>query len=82
MATPDIEPCTSAPPSSSWVTRRPVTDSTTSGPVRYIRAVSRTMNTKSASAGEYAAPPAHGPRITLICGMTPEASTCRRKIPP
>ena len=28
-------------------------------------------------AGLYTAPPAHGPRITLICGVTPEAITLR-----
>jgi hypothetical protein len=33
------------------------------------------MNVKSVSAGEYTAPPAHGPMIRLIWGMTPEAST-------
>ncbi len=60
----------------------PVTALTTSGPVMNICEVSRTMNTKSVSAGEYAAPPAHGPSITLICGMTPDALVLRRKIPP
>ena len=30
-----------------------------------------------ASAGEYAAPPAQGPKITEICGTTPEAFTLR-----
>jgi hypothetical protein len=35
---------------------------------------------KSVMAGEYTAPPAHGPRIALICGTTPEASTLRVKI--
>jgi hypothetical protein len=44
--------------------------------------VSRTMKTKSVSAGEYAAPPAQGPSITLICGMTPEALVLRWKMPP
>lgn len=44
--------------------------------------VPRTMNTKSVSAGLYAAPPAHGPSMTLICGITPEARVLRRKIPP
>ena len=33
-------------------------------------------------AGLYAAPPAHGPSITLICGMTPDALVLRWKIPP
>ena len=42
----------------------------------------RTMKTKSVSAGEYAAPPAHGPSMTLICGMTPELRVLRVKIPP
>ena len=38
------------------------------------------MKMKSVSAGEYTAAPAHGPRMALICGMTPEASVLRRKI--
>ena len=29
------------------------------------------MNMKSVIAGEYTAPPAHGPRTSEICGMTP-----------
>ena len=33
--------------------------------------VSLTMKTKSVIAGEYTAPPAHGPMIRLICGITP-----------
>ena len=37
---------------------------------------------KSVSAGEYTPPPAHGPRITEICGTTPDAFTFRKKIPP
>ncbi len=44
--------------------------------------VPRTMKMKSVSAGEYAAPPAHGPSITEICGITPEARVLRRKMPP
>ena len=35
------------------------------------------MKMKSVIAGEYTAPPAHGPMITEICGITPEASTLR-----
>src|ERR1035437_5989105 len=31
------------------------------------------MNTKSAIAGEYTAPPAHGPRIAAVCGTTLDA---------
>ena len=38
------------------------------------------MTMKSVSAGEYTAPPADGPRMRLICGITPEAATLRRKI--
>ena len=38
------------------------------------------MNTKSVIAGEYTAPPAHGPRIAEICGTTPEAIVLRRKM--
>jgi hypothetical protein len=33
-------------------------------------------------AGEYTAPPAHGPMITEIWGMTPEERTFRSKISP
>ena len=40
------------------------------------------MKMKSVSAGEYTAPPAQGPMITEICGITPEASTLRRKMSP
>ena len=39
-----------------------------------------TITVKSVIAGEYTAPPAHGPTIRLICGITPEAWTLRRKI--
>jgi hypothetical protein len=35
------------------------------------------MKTKSVMAGLYTAPPAHGPMITLICGVTPDARTLR-----
>jgi len=38
------------------------------------------MMVKSVIAGEYTAPPAHGPMITEICGITPDARTLRRKI--
>src|SRR5947208_16764505 len=38
------------------------------------------MKTKSVIAGEYTAPPAHGPMTAEICGTTPEASVLRRKI--
>ncbi len=38
------------------------------------------MNTKSVMAGEYTAPPAHGPIIALICGTTPLASVLRKKM--
>ncbi len=44
--------CTSAPPSSAWVIFSPVTVVITSGPVTNIFAESRTMTTKSVSAGE------------------------------
>ena len=66
-----------APPSSSSVTSSPVTVFTTSGPVMNMCEVSRTMKMKSVMAGLYTAPPAHGPRITLICGTTPDDSTLR-----
>ena len=41
-----------------------------------------TWKMKSVMAGEYTAPPAQDPRITEICGITPEARTLRRKISP
>ena len=71
-----------APPRSSRVTSSPVTVLTTSGPVMNMCDFSRTMKMKSVMAGLYTAPPAHGPRITLIWGTTPEAWTLRKKIPP
>ena len=40
------------------------------------------MMTKSVRAGEYTAPPAAGPMMSEICGMTPEACVFRRKISP
>ena len=43
-----------------------------------MRASGPAMTVRSPRAGEYAAPPAHGPPITLICG-TP-AIACARKI--
>jgi len=39
--------------------------------------LSRTMKMKSVIAGEYTAPPAHGPRMTEICGTTPDDNTLR-----
>ena len=39
-----------------------------------------TMNTKSVIAGEYTAPPAHGPITRESCGTTPELWTFRQKI--
>src|SRR5438034_3039994 len=38
------------------------------------------MKTKSMIAGEYTAPPAHGPMTAAICGTTPEARVLRRKM--
>ena len=71
VATPLLLAWLIAPPSSSSVTSSPVTVFTTSGPVMNMWLLSRTMKMKSVIAGEYTAPPAHGPRITEICGMTP-----------
>ena len=42
--------------------------------------VSLTMKMKSVMAGEYTAPPAQGPRITEIWGITPDACTFFRKM--
>ena len=49
----------------------------TSGPVMNILEILSTTKTKSVRAGEYTAPPAQGPRMTEICGMTPEARVLR-----
>jgi hypothetical protein len=38
------------------------------------------MIVKSVMAGEYTAPPAHGPITAEICGTTPEASVFQRKM--
>ena len=66
-----------APPSSSSVTSSPVTVFTTSGPVMNMCELSRTMKMKSVMAGLYTAPPAQGPRMTEICGTTPDDRTLR-----
>ena len=39
-----------------------------------------TMKMKSVIAGEYTAPPAHGPITSEICGTTPDDCTLRQKI--
>ena len=77
VATPLFDAWLIAPPSSSSVTSSPVTVFTTSGPVMNMWLDSRTMKMKSVIAGLYTAPPAHGPRITEICGTTPLDSTLR-----
>ena len=79
-ATPDLMAWASAPPSSSIDTSSPVTVFTTSGPVMNMCEVPRTISTKSVMAGEYTAPPAHGPMTSEICGITPDASTLRTKM--
>ena len=66
-----------APPSSSKLTSSPVTVLITSGPVMNMCEVLSTISVKSVMAGEYTAPPAHGPMISEICGTTPDASTFR-----
>ena len=53
---------------------------TTSGPVTNIYEEPRTIKIKSVSAGEYTAPPAQGPMIAEIWGITPEAKVLRRKM--
>ncbi len=50
------------------VTTSRVTFAITRGPVRNICAPSPTIITSVPSDGEYAAPPAHGPQMTLIWG--------------
>ena len=52
----------------------------TSGPVMNMWLDDSTMNTKSVIAGEYTAPPAHGPSTADSWGTTPEASVLRRKM--
>ncbi len=42
--------------------------------------VPSTIRMKSVIAGEYTAPPAHGPMIKLICGTTPLACMLRQKM--
>ncbi len=79
-ATPDFCAWAWAPPRSSLVTSSCVTVRMTSGPVMNMYEVSFTMKMKSVMAGEYTAPPAHGPRITEIWGTTPEARVLRRKM--
>ncbi len=54
----------------------------TSGPVINIFEILSTTKTKSVSAGEYTAPPAHGPNITDICGITPDDNVFRKNISP
>ena len=71
-----------APPSSSKPTSSPVTVLMTSGPVMNMCEVWSTMTVKSVIAGEYTAPPAHGPMTSEICGTTPLACTLRWKISP
>ena len=63
-------------------TSSPVTVLMTSGPVINIFEVSLTITVKSVSAGEYADPPAQGPRMREIWGITPEERVFKRKIFP
>src|SRR5215213_7121023 len=77
---PDLVLWVAAPPRSSKETSSPVTLFMTSGPVMNMWLVSSTMKTKSVIAGEYTAPPAHGPTTMEIWGTTPDASTLRWKI--
>ena len=80
--TPLFVACTEAPPRFSESTSSPVTDLTTLGPVRNIYDVFSIIRVKSVSAGEYTAPPAHGPKIPEIWGITPLARMLRSKISP
>ena len=59
------------------MTSSPVTVLITSGPVMNMCEVWSTISVKSVIAGEYTAPPAHGPMISEICGITPEQITLR-----
>src|SRR3712207_5516558 len=81
-ATPDLVACARAPPNSSKDTSWLSTSLTTSGPVTNIWPTFSTITTKSVIAGEYTAPPAHGPMLAVICGITPEAMVLWKKISP
>src|SRR5437764_4498918 len=70
-ATPEVSLWVAAPPSWSLVTSSWVTSLITSGPVMNMYEVLSTIRMKSVIAGEYTAPPAHGPMIAEICGTTP-----------
>jgi len=74
-ATPLFELWVVAPPSSSFVTSSWVTVLITSGPVTNMWLFSLTIKIKSVRAGEYTAPPAHGPSIAEIWGITPDDIT-------
>ena len=78
--TPERVACVIAPPSCSFVTSSWVTVLMTSGPVMNMYDVRSTIRMKSVIAGEYTAPPAHGPMIADSCGTTPLVSTLRRKM--
>ncbi len=60
----------------------PVAALTTSGPVTNMSEFSLVMTIRSVSAGQYTAPPAHGPGISEICGTKPLASQVLRKMWP
>ena len=79
--TPEWVMCASGPPSSSAVTCSPVTCRMTCGPVMNI-CDWRVWMMKSVSAGLYAAPPAHGPQMSEICGTAPESITFEWKTLP
>ena len=79
-ATPDVSLCVIAPPSCSLVTSSCVTVLITSGPVMNMYDVLSTIRMKSVIAGEYTAPPAHGPMMAEICGTTPLYNVLRRKM--
>jgi len=79
-ATPLLLAWVVAPPSCSLLTSSWVTVLITSGPVMNMYDVRSTIRMKSVIAGEYTAPPAHGPMIADSCGTTPLVSTLRRKM--
>ena len=64
------------------ITSSDVTALMTCGPVINMLLVFFTMITRSVRAGEYTAPPAQGPMITDIWGITPELHTLRLNISP
>jgi len=78
-ATPDVPPWTSAPPRRSKSTSSCVTVFTTLGPVTKHVGDAAHHEDEVGDGGTVDRAPAHGPRMALIWGTTPEASVLRRR---